>query len=263
MAGVCILAAHPPLVAGAHAQPSTQQETPQQTPLPPATPQAPPYVGPVVVLDPGHGGTDTGARGESGAVEKDVVLDFARSVRGELERRGYRVVMTRNDDSNPSYDDRAAIANANRNALFISFHISSTGTVGAARAYYYQFWTPIPVPIADAGAAPSSNPAPQAPGPTSGLTLWEEAQRPHAEASHRFAEALQAELSQRFSNSPAKSLGVPLRGLRSIDAPAVAIEISSVSVSDPNSLTAMAAPLAISIAQSVAAFHSASAAGAK
>jgi len=206
----------------------------------------------VIVLDPGHGGTDSGARGESGAVEKDVVLEFARAVRGALQGEGYRVVMTRNDDSNPSYDDRAAIANANRDALFISFHISSTGAVGTARAYYYQFWSPIPAEVL---------PAP--PNPAPGLTVWEEAQRPHAEVSHRFADALQVELAQRFPNSPGRSAGVALRGLRSIDAPAVAVEISSVSVSDPSSLSAMAAPLAAGIAQCLAGFRPASPMGTK
>ncbi len=254
----CALVARPLFRANVQGQPSPQQESQQQTPLPATNHQAQPYSGLGVVLDPGHGGTDTGARGESGAVEKDVVLEFARAVRGELERQGYRVVMTRNDDSNPSYDDRAATANAYRDALFISFHISSTGTVGTAHAYYYQFWTPIPPATAPVGAA-GSKPAAQAPTPSSnpaaGLTPWEEVQRPHAEASHRFADALQAELAQRFSSSPGKSAGVAIRGLRSIDAPAVAIEISSVSVSDPNSLTAMASPLATSIAQTVLAFR--------
>jgi N-acetylmuramoyl-L-alanine amidase len=254
VASICAFVLRAPFPAGIQAQPPAQQETP----LPPATPQAPAYNGSVVVLDPGHGGTDSGARGESGAVEKDVVLEFARSVRGELERQGYRVVMTRNDDSNPSYDDRAAIANAYRDALFVSFHISSSGAVGTARAYYYQFWTPIPIAV-----APTTNSATPIPPPAPGMTVWEEAQRPHAEASHRFADSLQAELAQRFPYSPSKSIGAAIRGLRSIDAPAVAIEISSVSVSDPNSLTAMAAPLATSIARSAMAFHPASSMGAK
>jgi N-acetylmuramoyl-L-alanine amidase len=72
-----------------------------------------------VVIDAGHGGTDSGARGTSGAVEKDVVLTVARVLRAELERLGYRVVMTRNDDSDPSYDDRAEIANAYRDPVFV------------------------------------------------------------------------------------------------------------------------------------------------
>ena len=256
VASVSLLVARPLFQASAEGQPSAppQQETsqssssPQQATPAPGASQAPAtFVGPVIVLDPGHGGTDTGARGESGAVEKDVVLEFARAVRGDLEQQGYHVVMTRNDDSNPSYDDRAAIANAYRDALFITFHISSTGTVGTAHAYYYQFWSPIPV---------ANAPAPS-------LTPWEEAQRPHAEASHRFADAIQAEFAQRFSSSPARSSGVAIRGLRSIDAPAVAVEISSVSVSDPISLTAMAAPLAASITHSVQAFHPAASIGTK
>jgi len=101
--------------------PGNQQQPPAQIVLPAAT-----HPGPVVILNPAHGGADTGARGPSGAIEKDVVLLFARIVRIELERQGYRVVTTRNDDSNPSYDDRAAVANSHRDALFISIHLGST-----------------------------------------------------------------------------------------------------------------------------------------
>ena len=99
------------------------------------------------MINPAHGGTDNGARGQNGSVEKDVVLVFARMVRSEFERQGYRVVMTRNDDSNPSYEDRAAIANAYRDAIFISFHVSSTGQIGTARAYSYQLRPLRPGPL--------------------------------------------------------------------------------------------------------------------
>jgi len=186
----------------------------------------------VVVLDPGHGGTDTGARGAGGAVEKDVVLNFARIARAELERQGFRVVMTRNDDSNPSYDERAAIANAHRDAVFVSLHVSSTGTSGNARVYSYRFSTGVP-------ATSASN----------ALVPWNEAQQPYTDASHRLADILQLELAQRFAGSPAVSTAAPVRELRSIAAPAVAIEISSVSVADPNSLAAFAPPLVTAIAR--------------
>ena len=139
IAAACVFAA----VAAAQTSPTPQQEAPPTAPAAvpapaPAPPQAAAPVGPIIVLDPAHGGTDTGARGENIA-EKDVVLRMAQSVRAELERRGYRVVMTRIDDSNPSYDDRAAVANARRDAIFISLHASSTGTDGTVRAYYMQF----------------------------------------------------------------------------------------------------------------------------
>jgi N-acetylmuramoyl-L-alanine amidase len=193
-------------------------------------PQLPTRSGLVVVLDPGHGGTDTGARGAGGAVEKDVVLNFARIARAELERQGFRVVMTRNDDSTLSYDERAAIANAHRDAVFISLHVSSTGTSGIARAYSYRFSTGVTeTPVLNS------------------LIPWNEAQQPYTDASHHLADILQLELAQRFTGSPAISTAAPVRELRSIAAPAVAIEISSVSVADPNSLTAFAPPLVTAI----------------
>ncbi|MGB9068507.1 MAG: N-acetylmuramoyl-L-alanine amidase, partial [Candidatus Acidiferrales bacterium] len=118
----------------------------QETPAPPAVapPQAPnpppvlPPSGPIIVLDPAHGGTDAGARGEAVA-EKDMVLQIARSARAALERQGYRVVMTRNDDSNPSYDDRAAMANGYRDAIFVTLHVASTGTPRTVRTYSMLF----------------------------------------------------------------------------------------------------------------------------
>ncbi len=134
-----------PQGAAAPRSPTPQSPQPQQVPAAQATPLPLAYVGPVIVLDPAHGGMDTGARGQSGPVEKDVVLQFARSARVELVRQGYRVVLTRDDDSNPSYDDRAAIVNSYHDAILITFHVSSTGTTGSARAYFYQFWSPFAV----------------------------------------------------------------------------------------------------------------------
>src|SRR6202042_1495021 len=116
-----------------------QQGVPQQAAPAQAAPQPPAHSGPVIVLDPAHGGTDSGARGQSGVIEKDMVLLLARTAKFALEREGVRVVMTRHDESNPSYDERAGTANAYRDAIFISFHVSSTGTLNTARVYSYQF----------------------------------------------------------------------------------------------------------------------------
>jgi N-acetylmuramoyl-L-alanine amidase len=226
------------------------QTSPAALPAP-ASPQPSAAVGPVIVLDPAHGGTDTGARGET-VVEKDVVLQIARSVRAELERQGYRVFMTRNDDSNPSYDDRAAVANAYRDVIFISLHVASTGGAGTVRAYYTQFATPIPpAPVAAAAGKPAATTrAPNSPAPA--LVEWDEAQRPYLNASHRLADVIQGELAQAFSGSPSAATGVPVRALRSITAPAVAVEISSVSTPTPDLLTASAVPLADAIARAIA-----------
>ena len=240
-----------------------QQQTPQtaappaqQTPLPPN--QAPAPAGPVIVLNPAHGGTDTGARGQNAAMEKDLVLQMARGVKVELERQGFRVVMTRNDDSNPSYDDRAAMANAHSDAIFVSLHIASTGTAGTIRAYYDQPSTPYAPSNETAGTAKALPPA------AAGLNSWNEAQRAHLNSSHRLADLIQIMLVQKFSGSPLTPLGAAVRDLGSVAGPAVAIELSSVSAPDPVALANSAvAPLGDAIAGAVTSFRAATPGGAK
>lgn len=224
--------------------------TPQQAPPPIPPPVV--HVGPTVILDPAHGGTDSGARGGAGVIEKDLVLQYAHAVRNELERQNFRVVLTRDGDANPSYDDRASVANAYRDAIFISLHVASTGAQGAARVYYYRFGS-----SPEASQAGLDTGAPQNAPPATTLVSWEEAQLPHIATSHRLADILQVELARRFNGSPAVAAAVAVRGLRSVGVPAVAIELSSVSSQDPNLLAAMAGPLAISIARGVQVFRGA------
>jgi len=228
---------------------------PQQAPQPPAQPTPPPQPvqsEPVIVLDPAHGGTDTGARGENGLTEKDVVLQIARVVREQLAQKGYRVVLTRDDDSNPSYDDRAGIANGYREVIFISLHVSSTGTPGTVRAYFDQFSTPVTAQALPAGP-PGGKQAPPA-QPQSTLVAWQEAQRPYVDVSHHLADLIQLQLAQSFSGSPSASSAAPVRTLRSVTAPAVAIEISSVA-SPADALAGSAALVAAAIARGVSALR--------
>src|SRR5271154_538294 len=230
--------------------------TPPQQPaaaLNPAPAPPPMHAGPVIVINPAHGGTDEGARADNGLLEKNVVLIFARMLRSEFERQGFRVVMTRNDDSNPSYEDRAAVANAYRDAIFISLHVSSTGQLGTTRTYSYQFSSPAAVvSSATAGGAANATAVPVATSaPISGLLVWEEAQRPYTESSRRLADVLQAALAQKFAGSPATATRFAVRELRSVAAPAIAVEVSSVSVADSNSLLAMGSSLAATIERSV------------
>ena len=201
----------------------------------------------MVVLDPAHGGTDAGARGASGISEKDIVLQFARTVRAELARQNIRVVTTRDDDSDPSYDARAGIANGYRDAIFISIHVSSTGDAGTARTYYYRF--------SNYTAAATPNPADELTRSALNLVPWAEAQKPFVDESHRLGDILQHELSLRFPNSAAAASGVAIRGLQSVTAPAVAVEISSISVADSNSLLSLAGSLATAVSHAVLTFR--------
>jgi N-acetylmuramoyl-L-alanine amidase len=236
------------------APPQNPSENPPTPASPQATPQvpAPPPVhfGPVVVLDASHGGPDNGARGSGGAIEKDIVLKFAQVVRAELQSQGYRVVMTRTDDSDPSYDDRDAAANMYRDMVYISLHVSTTGTQGTARAYYYQFWAPVTA-VTSTSAPAASAAAAAAPAAPAGWISWQEAQRGYADASRRFADDLQSELAKQFGGSPAKSTQAEVRELRSVAGPAAAVEVSNVMVSDPSTLINMAQPLAAAILRGI------------
>ena len=78
---------------------------------------------PLIVIDPGHGGPDTGTVAASGEMEKAIVLDFAQTLAQKLERTGkYRVTMTRNDDRFIALGERVRMARAQGAALFVSIH---------------------------------------------------------------------------------------------------------------------------------------------
>lgn len=78
-----------------------------------------------VVIDPGHGGHDTGAIGKDGTREKDVTLAISQKLAAELKERGLEVILTREDDRYLKLEDRAQLANEARGDLFISVHCNS------------------------------------------------------------------------------------------------------------------------------------------
>jgi N-acetylmuramoyl-L-alanine amidase len=79
-----------------------------------------------VVLDPGHGGRDTGAVGAGGVMEKEVVLDVAHRVAPLLVEQGIQVLLTRDDDRFVPLEERAARANAFGANLFVSIHCNAS-----------------------------------------------------------------------------------------------------------------------------------------
>ena len=75
-----------------------------------------------IVIDPGHGGSDSGVIGPEGTTEKSVTLALARLIASQLQSR-YRVLLTRTGDYQVSVDDRIAVANHNRADLYLSLHV--------------------------------------------------------------------------------------------------------------------------------------------
>lgn len=84
-----------------------------------------------VVLDPGHGGRDPGAIGIGGTQEKDVTLALGQRLRRLLERDGFRVVMTREDDATLDLEERTARAEGAGGDVFISLHANAAPRRGA------------------------------------------------------------------------------------------------------------------------------------
>jgi len=96
-----------------------------------ALPEANPRI---VVIDPGHGGRDTGAIARDGTREKDVVLPIARKVAERLRRSGLVVYLTRSSDVFVSLDQRVAAARKRKADLFVSIHANASGAKSIAGA---------------------------------------------------------------------------------------------------------------------------------
>ncbi len=91
---------------------------------------------PVIVIDPGHGGHDSGAK-KYGTVEKDVVLAFSLKLRDKLMATGrYTVLMTREDDRFIELDDRREFGDRNKAALFIAVHADYAGSSARGATIY-------------------------------------------------------------------------------------------------------------------------------
>jgi N-acetylmuramoyl-L-alanine amidase len=198
-----------------------------------------------VVIDPAHGGPDTGARGSANILESELVLAFAQAVRPPLQALGMRILMTREGNQNPSFDSRSLLVNGLTGAIFISLHVGSTGPAGTAQTYWYEF----PAPDLVSTAAQRSRPGVPMSRPR--LIEWDRAQEPHQAASRRLAELIQLQLARTFGGSLQTPQSAPVRQLRTIAAPAVAVEISSLAPADRRTLEGMAPALAQAISKAM------------
>jgi N-acetylmuramoyl-L-alanine amidase len=209
---------------------------------PAARPSEPPPSGdprPVVVLDPGHGGIDSGTRARDGSeAEKNLVLDFAVMLRDKLDKTGkYRVVLTRSDDTFVPLADRVRLARSRNAQLFISIHCDALarGDGDAQGATVYT----LSDHATDAEAAKLADAENRAdvisgvdlsvePDDIAGI-LIDLAQRETRAFSQQLAKHVVTELktAARMHKHPLKSAG--FRVLRAPDVPSVLIELGYVS----------------------------------
>ena len=187
----------PPAVASV---PAPQLQIPAQILTPqPKAPTGPRFL---VLIDPAHGGADSGASITSDLVEKDVVLALARRVQRELASHGIVAGMLRNSDIAIPLDQRATSVNAARPALYISLHAANTGR----------------------GVHVFTSLLPAANLERNGFLPWDTAQAAYLDLSATAAGSVAAELESR--KLPNTTLVAPLRPMNNIAAPAIAIEIA-------------------------------------
>src|SRR6266513_1992022 len=93
-----------------------------------------------VVVDAGHGGKDNGAFRRYGGAEKNATLDVATRLAAKLRESQFRVVMTRSSDVFIPLDERAAISNRQKNAIFVAIHFNDSGRRGVRgfETYYHS-----------------------------------------------------------------------------------------------------------------------------
>jgi N-acetylmuramoyl-L-alanine amidase len=177
---------------------------------------------PVVVIDPGHGGNDTGAKGPAGTQEKMVTLNLARSIAEQL-KDSCRVLLTRSDDYRLELSERTAMANQSKADIFISLHTGSSfvSTTGGETVYFYQQF------LESALAAKSA--APQSLTDSNLPVNWDQIQTKYRLTSQKLAKLIQHQLNRVRQPLDTKLQGAPLLVLEGADMPAVAIEIGNLS----------------------------------
>ncbi len=221
------------------------------------TPQAPGSPLPIVVLDPGHGGSDNGGHSNDGILEKDLMVQFVlRTQIALLATSKYRVVLTRTGDVSVNDDQRAMAANQSSAIYFLSFHAGDLGAT-SPRIAIFTFQPPSPLDH-DTSSTDIPGAANEHPRKTSAFRPWGGVQETRLAQSQQLAQALQGELAQVNGVEVNPPAGAPLHTLRSVNAPAVAIEIGRLAPDAPGLAltdTAFQQQVAAAIARGLAAFE--------
>jgi N-acetylmuramoyl-L-alanine amidase len=240
-----------PQVPGPSAPPSTSTAGPA-TPSPSTgaaqeettAPTGPPL--PIVVLDAGHGGDETGAHSRDGVMEKDLVAQLVARVRQALlSTHKFRVGLTRIGDVNVTFEQRAATANEALAAYFLTFHAGDLGG-GSPQIAVYTYRPPGEPLTLPGGEAPPI------------FVKWNQVQESYLDQSQKLAEILQQQFAVIAGLTVNLPQAAPERTLRNVNAPAVAIELGTLSPDyDAGALTDPAFQLRLSdiVAETLAALQ--------
>jgi N-acetylmuramoyl-L-alanine amidase len=223
------------------------KEAPAKKKAPPAPAAAPsgrtgadaPRGNRTIIIDPGHGGIEVGAKGKFGALEKDVTLAISLKLKALIEKNlAYRVELTRDKDMGVPLENRAAIANNNRAALFISVH--ANGSVRRKAKGSETFFLSLNATDEEArrlaylenNSAEFEKPMDTANNDDVQMILWDMAQSAYLKQSQRLAEIVQEELNTLLGTANRGIKQAPFKVLTGVACPAVLVEVAFISNPD-------------------------------
>src|SRR3954451_1711857 len=187
-----------------------------------------------IVIDPGNGGKDIGARGPRGLLGKDATLAIANKLAASLATKlGARVILTREDDSVVSLDQRTGVANQYKADLFLSVHMNAAPTKGAHGSEVYFLSLEASDELAKR-AAESENASSGHAGTQSDLKLilWDLAQQEYLAESNRFAQSIQEEMNALAGIQNRGVKQAPFKVLVGATMPAALVEVAFISNPD-------------------------------
>jgi N-acetylmuramoyl-L-alanine amidase len=192
-----------------------------------------------VVIDPGHGGLETGAKGRFGNLEKDITLAISLKLKALIEKElGFEVVLTRDRDVDVPMETRSAIANNHKAALFISVH--ANGSVQRKAAGSETFFLSLNATDEEtrrlAYLENNSSELQTRVDPSADndlmMILWDMAQNAYIKESSRLAELVQGELDAMLGTRNRGIKQAPFKVLTGVACPAILVEAAFISNPD-------------------------------
>ena len=178
----------------------------------------------LIVIDPGHGGNDTGFKGPNERAEKTVTLqlamDLARKLKSRERNDRFQIILTRDRDLDVDLLRRTAVANHHRADLLISLHWTR-GTEGSATDLTLFVHAP---PNADRWSP--TGPTDKIPAEDLTPPVWSMVQTPHLPRSRKAALSIASAVNNRFPGCECRIREAPMAVLQGADMPALLIEIA-------------------------------------
>jgi len=190
-----------------------------------------------VVIDPGHGGIELGAKGKLGTLEKDITLAIALKLKALIEKNmAFQVVLTRDRDMDVAVENRSAIANNQKADLFISVHTNGSRQKSAAGSETFFLSTGATPDEETRRLAYLENNSSRIEGHVDKtseqdikMILWDMAQTAYIRQSSQLAEMIQGELNSLLGTRNRGIKQAPFKVLTGVACPAVLIEAAFIS----------------------------------